>query len=96
MPRLIWSPSALHDISRLYRFLLPKNPNAAKRAAAAIREGVKLLGRHPEAGRPIEDMPAEFREWPIEFGSGGYVALYRFDGEMVIILAVRHGREAGY
>lgn len=41
-------------------------------------------------------MPAEFREWPIEFGSGGYVALYRFDGEMVIILAVRHGREAGY
>jgi hypothetical protein len=30
------------------------------------------------------------------FGSGGYVALYRFDGEEVIILAVRHGREAGY
>ncbi len=96
MPRLIWSPNALHDVSRLYRFLLPKNADAAKRAATAIREGVKLLGRHPEAGRPIDDMPAEFREWPIEFGSGGYVALYRFDGGEVIILAVRHGREAGY
>jgi plasmid stabilization system protein ParE len=96
MPRLIWSPNALEDVSRLYRFLAPKNRNAATRAASAIREGVKLLRQHPEAGRPADDMPVEFREWPIGFGSGGYVALYRFDGEEVIILAVRHGREAGY
>lgn len=41
-------------------------------------------------------MAVEFREWPIEFGSGGYVALYRFDGKDVVILAVRHSREAGY
>ena len=96
MPRLIWSPNALEDVSRLYRFLAPKNRNAAKRAVGAIREGVKLLRQHPEAGRPVDDMTVEFREWPIGFGSGGYVALYRFDGEEVIILAVRHGREAGY
>jgi plasmid stabilization system protein ParE len=96
MPRLIWSPDALQDVSRLYRFLAPKNRNAATRAVSAIREGVRLLRQHPEAGRPVDDMPVEFREWPIGFGSGGYVALYRFDGEEVIILAVRHGREAGY
>lgn len=96
MPRLIWSPNALNDVARLHRFLISKNKNAARRAVASIREGVKLLGRHPDAGRPIEDMPPEFREWPIEFGSGGYIALYRHDDEEVIILAVRHGREAGY
>jgi plasmid stabilization system protein ParE len=38
---------------------------------------------------------AEFREWIIGFGDTGYVALYRYDGDTVIILAVRHQREAG-
>jgi hypothetical protein len=40
-------------------------------------------------------MPSEFREWLIQFGDGGYVALYRYDGSTVVVLAVRHGREAG-
>ena len=70
--------------------------NAARRAVTAIREGVRLLERHPEAGRPVEDMEPEFREWLIEFGSGGYLALYRFEGSEVVLLAVRHTREAGY
>jgi len=47
-------------------------------------------------GRPVEELDAEFREWVIEFGNGGYVALYRFDGKEVTILAVRHGRESGF
>jgi plasmid stabilization system protein ParE len=41
-------------------------------------------------------MLPEFREWVIEFGSGAYVALYHYDGKEVVILAVRHGREAGW
>lgn len=96
MPRLIWTPAALRDIARLRAFLAPKNPEAAQRAVAAIRQGVKLLRDHPEVGRPVEAMAPEFREWPIGFGSGGYVALYHFDGTEVVILAVRHGREAGF
>lgn len=96
MPRLRWSPEALEDVARLHAFLLPKSEAAARRAAGAIRGGVKALGEHPEIGRPVEEMPIEFREWVIEFGQGAYVALYHFDGYEVVILAVRHGREAGY
>lgn len=96
MPRLIWSSAALRDIARLHSFLASRNRNAARRAIAGIREGVALLGDHPEAGRPIEEMPAEFREWPIGFGAAGYVVLYRYDGQDIVIVAVRHGREAGY
>jgi plasmid stabilization system protein ParE len=96
MPRLKWSQGALRDVTRLYEFLAPKNRDAARRAIAATRQGVKVLSRNPEAGRPIEDLPAEFREWVIQFGSGAYVALYRYDGQEVVLLAVRHGREAGY
>jgi len=57
---------------------------------------VKALGKRPEIGRPVEELPPEFREWVIEFGQGAYIVLYHYDGKQVVILAVRHGREAGY
>jgi plasmid stabilization system protein ParE len=96
MPRLKCSQPALRDVARLRDFLAPKSREAAQRAISAIRQGVKLLGTRPEMGRPIDDLPTEFREWIIEFGSGAYVALYHYDGKEVVILAVRSGREVGY
>jgi len=96
MPRLIWSQSALLDVARLHAFLVPKSRDAAQRAVKAIRLGVKALAKHPESGRPVEELPTEFREWVIEFGHGAYVALYHYDGKQIVMLAVRHGREAGY
>jgi plasmid stabilization system protein ParE len=96
MPRLKWSESALRDVSRLYDFLAPKSQDAAKRAVKAIRQGLKMLGKHPEMGRPVEEMLPEFREWVIKFGQGAYIALYHYDGKQAVILAIRHGREAGY
>ena len=96
MARLIWTPHALHDVARLHTFLASKNRDAARRAVRAIREGVKALGAHPEIGRPVEEMPPEFREWLVPFGNSAYIVLYRTDVELVAILAVRHEREAGY
>jgi plasmid stabilization system protein ParE len=96
MPRLRWSQAALLDVARLHAFLTPKSRDAAKRAVKAIRQGVKALGKHPEIGRPVEEMPLEFREWVIDFGHGAYVVLYHYDGKQIVILAIRHGREAGY
>jgi plasmid stabilization system protein ParE len=96
MPRLIWSQPALLDVARLHNFLVPKSQDAAKRAVKAIRQGMKTLARHPEIGRLVEEMMPEFRELVIQFGHGAYVALYHYDGRQVVILAVRHGREAGY
>ena len=95
MPRLIWPALALVDLQRLYRFLAPKNPDAARRAVKALRAGVKILAHQPGIGRPVEDMDPEFREWLIDFGDSGYAILYRFDGGVVAILAVRHQKEAG-
>jgi len=96
MSRLIWSQPALLDVQRLYRFLALKNLDAAKRAVKAIRQGVQVLGQQPGVGRPIEDMPDEFREWIIDFGESGYVARYHIDSDTVTILAVRHQKEVGY
>jgi plasmid stabilization system protein ParE len=96
VPHLIWSPPALADVQRLYRFLAIKDGDAARRAIKTLRAGVKILARQPEAGRPVPDMDPIFREWLINFGTNWYIALYRFDGETATILAVRHQKEAGY
>ena len=96
MPRLIWSPAALLDVQRLYRFLAPQNPDAAKRAVRAIRQGLKVLEKQSGMGRPVEEMNDEFRDWIIDFGDSGYVARYRVDHDAVTILAVRHQKEVGF
>ena len=96
MPRLIWSPEALLDTQRLYRFLAAKSPDAAKRAVKAIREAVKILASSPEVGRPVAEMDQAFREWLVDFGDSGYIVLYRYDGETAVIVAVRHQKEVGY
>jgi len=96
MPQLIWTPAALQDVERLYRFLIKKNPTAARGAVKSIRQGMSILETQPQAGRPIPDMNPEFREWFINFGGSGYIALYRFDGSDAVVLAVRHQREVGY
>jgi plasmid stabilization system protein ParE len=94
--RLIWTAEALADVQRLYRWLLPKDAEAAKRAVGAIRAGVRILAQQPRIGRPVEDMDPEYREKPIDFGNSGYVVLYRVEQDVVVLLAVRHRKEAGY
>lgn len=96
MPRLIWTPSALLDVQRSYRFLATRNANAARQAAKAIRAGVKIIARHPEIGRSAKDLDPEYREWPIGFGYSGYVMLYRHAAERITVLAVRHQKEIGF
>jgi plasmid stabilization system protein ParE len=94
--RLVWSPRALRDVERVYRFLADTHPGAAKRAASAIRKGVSPLREYPQMGRVVPDMPAGFREWLVPFGQRGYVVFYYSDEAQVTILAVRHMSEAGY
>lgn len=96
MPHLIWTSSALVDVQRLYRFLAPKDADVARRAVKTIRAGVKILAHQSRMGRPVEDMDPAYREWLIDFGNSGYVALYRFDADGISILAVRHQKEVGY
>lgn len=96
MPQVIFAPAAIRDLQRLRDFLRPRNPDAAWRAAEAIRQGLQALGGHPQMGRLVEDLPEHYREWLIDFGDSGYVARYRFDGDTVTILAIRHQKEVGF
>jgi len=96
MPQVKFTPAALDDLERLRDFLRPKNSAAAKRAAIAITKAIQLLGLHPQIGRPAEEMDIEYRELPIDFGDSGYIALYRYEGDLVTVLSLRHQKEVGY
>ncbi len=91
--RLIWLPEAAADLERLRLFLQPLNPQAAQRMARRILEAVKLLKRHSEAGRPVED-PTGFRDLVIPFGGRGYVLRYRsLESGEIVVVKVWHERE---
>ena len=102
MPQVKFTPAALRDLEQLREFLRPKNPAAAKRAAAVVTKAVKVLGQHPQIGRPVEETDLDvpegltYRELPIGFGDSGYVVLYRHNGELVTVLALRHQKEVSF
>ena len=95
MARLIYSEQALHDLERLTDYLIDADVVAAAETAMLIEEAVGVLKRHPLIGRDVE---SGLRELVISRGRTGYVALYRFEAaqDAVLILALRHQREAGY
>ena len=95
MATLSYSDRALADLERLTDFLLASDALAAAETVDLIAEAVGFLSRHPLIGRPVE---WGLRELVISRGRTGYVALYSVEDEhhAVLVLAIRHQREAGY
>lgn len=96
MPSVKFTAGALRDLAQLRAFLQHKNPIASQKAAATIIPSVQFLKQHPQIGRPVEDIAPGYRELVIGFSHYGYVALYRMNGNTVIIVAIRHQLEADY
>jgi plasmid stabilization system protein ParE len=95
VPRLVFAPRALDALDRLVDFLVAQSLKSAKASAALIASGLEALRLHPLLGRPTEH---GLRELLISRGRTGYVALYQYDAaaDKVLVLAVRHQREAGF
>ena len=95
MAKLVYVEQALLDLERLCDFLVETEPAAAAETIHLITEAVMVLERHPYIGRMLDE---DLRELIISRGKSGYVALYSFEEveDTILILAVRHQREAGY
>lgn len=95
MTKLVYTEQALVDLERLSEFLLETDPQAAQDTAMLIFEALEILVQHPEIGRKVH---CGQRELVISRGRTGYLALYRFLPHLdrILVLAVRHQREAGY
>lgn len=93
--RVVYSPNAIANLEGLHRFLAEKNQEAATRALRTIRDRMRTLSRYPRLG-PVDPEQPDYHQLFIPFGASGYVARYRVEGRLVLVLAVRHMREAGY
>lgn len=95
MTELVYAARALEDLERLTDFLVESNPEAAQETVALIFSALEILVQHPEIGRKVHFGQ---RKLVISRGRTGYLALYRFlpGIDHVLVLAVRHQREAGY
>lgn len=93
MSRVILTRAAQRDLERLREFLHDKNPQASRRAAQAIKDGIKKIALQPEGHRPVPDMP-DHRELVVDFGSRGYIARYYYQpGGDILILRIKHQLE---
>lgn len=95
MAHIRYAPRAWTALDRLSEFLLEADPRAALETVELIISAVDALADHPLLGRVVE---SDYGELVISRGKTGYLALYRYDEAVdeVLILAVRHQREAGY
>ena len=93
MPSLTFSPTALRDLDRVRAFLRNKNRAAARRALQKILTSLKNLEDNPAMGRQVEDRSDEYRELVIPFGRDGYIAAYRYNAEVLMVLGIWHQRE---
>lgn len=95
MAQVILAERARADLDRLFEFLAAEEPRAASEAIAVILDAFDVLRRHPLVGRPAE---GGLRDLVISRGKSGYVALYDYyaDIDTVLVLALRHQREAGF
>jgi plasmid stabilization system protein ParE len=86
---------ALADLERLFEFIAKQDPARARKQVVSVRQAFELLTDHPLLGREAEEGR---RELILSRGRYGYIAKYRWlpAEDVVLILAVRHQREAGY
>ena len=95
MTRWLVSVDAAQDLEELVDFLRAHQAEYAVETIDLILNALTILEQHPEIGRLVQN---NFRELIISRGKTGYVALYEYDeaADMVLVLAIRHQREAGY
>jgi len=87
--QVIYARHAARDLDRLVAFA------DDVRVIDLVAEAIEILEHHPYVGRVAEE---GLRELVISLGKTGYVALYDYDADddIVVIMAIRHQREAGY
>ena len=95
MARVEVTERALADLERLFDFIAEEDPARARKQVLSVRRAFELLAEHPLLGREAEEGR---RELILSRGRYGYIAKYRWlpAEDTVLILAVRHQREAGY
>lgn len=78
------------DLERLEAFIASRSPTAAKRSAARLLKGIRLLMRVPDMGVSVGD---GYRQLVLAYGKSGYVVRYRIENDGVVIVRIWRVKE---
>lgn len=87
MPRLIYKPRALDDLSEIHDYIAQDNPAAAARQILSISKSCEALAGMPGIGRGRPDLRPGMRTWPVGF----YLVLHREVQGGIEVVRVVHG-----
>lgn len=87
MPRLIYDPRAVHDLSEIWRYIAMDSISRADSWMASIERTVQKLGALPHMGRAYSDLGKNIRGLPF----GRYLILYSPLKDGIAILRILHG-----
>ncbi len=95
MARIELAPEVLGDLDRFLKHLVQHDVADAPERLQQLMASIDVLCHSPDMGRPVR---RGLRELVIGQKSRGYVTLYCYLSavDMVLVLAIRSQREAGY
>ena len=87
-----YSPEAVADLQRVMKFVVNKNPFAARRIAIDLQEGIDKLKLFPEIGLPVLKAPdrAQIRDLCIN----DYTVRYLITDEVIYLLRIWYDKES--
>lgn len=92
MSSVTWTKTAINDADTLIEAVMAANPDAAIRAARAIRQAGDSLSQNPKRGPMVQGAPG-VRKLRVPFGQYGFVMHYAILEDEVVILRVYHARQ---
>ncbi|MDB5705708.1 MAG: type toxin-antitoxin system RelE/ParE family toxin [Sphingomonas bacterium] len=87
MARIVWTREALASPELIRSYIHQFDPQAAHRMALRLIEAGDSLRTFPDRGRPVSGGRRELVTIP------PYIIRYKFDGERVFIVGVRHSAQ---
>jgi plasmid stabilization system protein ParE len=86
---------AFSHLETIFEYLAEHHPQHALDTVRRIRQGIAILEHHPLMGRIVEEGR---RELVVSRGRSTHLVLYRWlpNDDVVLVLAIRDARQAGY
>jgi len=89
--KIVFTPESIEDLTRLREFIEIKNPDAAKRIANSIVDGISKLKKFPYIGVEVSSAPNP--EIMRDLILGNYIIRYLILDKTINILRMWHHKE---
>ena len=89
--KIVFTPESIEDLTRLREFIEIKNPDAAKRIADSLIDGISQLKNFPYIGVEVSSAPNPEIMRDLIFGN--YIIRYLILDKTINILRMWHHKE---